>query len=128
MKDMRLGTRSVRAIAKLMLGALLLVQAVHLAQACVVAVDRPAMAFAASDHCKTHSTQHEVPPNACLSQCLQGDQSSPAYEIALPPPANVVLLTLPAATDASSPSKLCAPEPIGNRDPPPVIRFCSLLL
>ncbi len=123
-----LRTWSIRVIARLMMGALLLVQGIHFVQACVVAIDQPTMAFAASGECQMQGSHGPVSPNACLSQCLQGDQSSPAYQIALLAAANVAVLSLPLPINTSSPLKPCLAESIGNRDPPPLIRFCSLLL
>jgi hypothetical protein len=90
---MRFSIHLIRWIARLVLAALLLAQGIHFAQACVADADRPAMAFG-SDHCKQQS-QQTPSPNACLSQCLQADQSFSAHQAELPAAPNVVAFVLP---------------------------------
>jgi hypothetical protein len=118
-------------LARLMLGVLLLVQAIHLAQACLVPFDRPAMAFAQGEPCKMPmGAVHDNPitPNACLSQCLQGDQSSGGYELALPSLSDAVIFIVPLSRDAQFGRGFPTTESNAKHDPPPLVRFCSLLL
>jgi hypothetical protein len=122
-------TRSIKTCARLMLAVLLLVQGIHFAKACILPSDAPAMAFTTGEPCKMPmgDEQDPITPNACLSQCLQGDQSSGACEFAVPPASNIAL-TLPASIDAGCAPRFTVSESIGNRSTPPLIRFCSLQL
>ena len=125
---MRSSIHRVRWVARLALAALLVAQGIHFAQACVVNADRPAMAFGA-DHCKTQNQQTPISPNACLSQCLQADQSSSIYHADVPGAPNLAALVLPIE---------CIQQPVGrvftstriilDRGPSPAFRFCSLQL
>jgi hypothetical protein len=126
---MRFSTLLIRSVARLVLAALVLGQGIHFAEACVLNVDRPAMAFTAGDHCKVHGQQAPISPNACLSQCLQAGQSSPAYPADIPAAPYVAALVLPVE---------CIQQPIlgvftstqtrVDSSPPVAFRFCSLQL
>ena len=128
MLTMLLRTRLVKSIARLMLAALLLVQGIYVAQACVFNADRPTLAFAQADHCKMQDKHGSVSPNACLSQCLQADQSSAAHPADIPPAPGSVLLVLPLLSDGAMAKGFSKIDPINDTGPPPLRRFCSLLL
>jgi len=124
---MRFPTHLLRWVARLVIAALLLAQGIHFAQACVADANAPVMAFG-SDHCKKQGQQSSS-PNACLSQCLQGDQSSSAYQAELPAAPNVVALVLPI--DCLQPSVLrvsSSTQSLFDSSPPLAFKFCSLQL
>ena len=126
---MRFSIQLVRSIARLVLAALLLGQGVHFAQACLLNADRPAMAFTAGDQCKMHERQAPVSPNACLSQCLQGDQSSGAYQTDVPAAPNVVALVLPIEFVQQAVLRVfTSTQAIFDSSPPLAYKFCSLQL
>ena len=124
---MHFSIHRIRWVARLVLAALLLAQGIHFAQACVVDADRPAMAFGA-DHCKAQQ-QTPISPNACLSQCLQADQSSSAYHADVPAAPNVAALVLPIeCIQQPVPGVFTSTRIILDRSPSPAFRFCSLQL
>ena len=111
-----------------MVVALLLVQGIHSAQACFADAHRPAMAFQ-SGHCGTAGDGGNINPNACLTQCLQSDQSNSSHQLEIPSAALVGVLVLPAITT------VCPPAPSRHSvlgavetGPPSSIRFGSFLL
>ena len=117
----------IRRVARLVLTALLLAQGIHFAQACVADVDRPAMAFS-SDHCQQQG-QQTPSPNACLSQCLQADQSFSAHQAELPAAPNVVALVLPVeCIQQSVVGVSTSTQIIFDSSPPLAFKFCSLQL
>jgi hypothetical protein len=87
------------------------------------------MAFDAGDQCKMHERQAPVSPNACLSQCLQGDQSSAAYQADVPAAPNVVALVLPIeSVQQAVPRIFTSTRGIFHLSPPLAYKFCSLQL
>ena len=128
MLTMLLRTRLIKSIARLMLATLLLVQGIHIVQACVFNADRPTLAFAQADHCKMQDKHGSVSPNACLSQCLQADQSSAAHPADIPPGPSTVLLVLAIPSDDAMVKGFSKIDPTNDTGPPPLARFCSLLL
>ena len=110
------------------LAVLMLAQLINVAQACLLEVARPAMAFAGAP-CEMGDPQRTMLPNACLAQCLQADQSTTADHTALPLVPNVAALIAPepcvsARLRGLVSSLVCH----GGTGPPPSIRFCSMLL
>jgi hypothetical protein len=106
---------------------MLLMQGVQFAQACLADIHHPVMAFKGG-HCGTPGQGH-ANPNACLTQCLQSDQSNSNHQLEIPSAPLVGVLVLPAITT------VCPPAPSGHSvvgavetGPPPSIRFCSFLL
>ena|SRR5215468_62559 len=124
---MRLSATRLRFVAKMLLLGLLSVQGVHAAQACFADAHRPAMAFK-HGHCGTPSQGH-VSPNACLTQCLQSDQSNSSYQVEVPSAPLAGAVVLPAITTVCSPAPLRY-SVLGavETGPPHSIRFCSFLL
>ena len=126
---MLLRRRLIRSVDQLMLVVLLLVQGVHFAQACVLNADRPKMAFGEADHCKMHNNSGPVSPNACLTQCLQTDQSSATQPVSIPSAVNAVLFILPELPPSHAlPIAGLSVDLCEDSTPPPILRFCSLLL
>ena len=125
---MRIYEPCLRLVARLMILALLLVQGVHSAQACLAVTNRPAMAFNGG-HCKTGGHDDKINPNACLTQCLQSDQSNSSHQVHIPSAPLTSVLILPAVETACPPAtprrSVLGAVATG---PPPSIRFCSFLL
>ena len=124
----RISRSRLRFAARLMVLALLLVQGIHSAQACFADAHGPAMAFKGG-HCGTAGAADKINPNACLTQCLQSDQSNSSHQVEIPSAPLAGVLVLPAITT------VCPPAPSGRSvlgavetGPPPSIRFCSFLL
>src|SRR5690242_1832568 len=125
---MRLSIESTRWIARWVLGILLLAQGIYVAQACVDDFARPTMAFGAKPCAMNHDEQAPL-PNACLSQCLQADQTAGGALADVPAPANPPALILPTAFVATpfiagALSSRC----ISDSGPPLLIKHCSLRL
>jgi hypothetical protein len=120
--------RSIKQLCRLILAALFLMQGIHLAQACLVTASGPAMAFSQGDHCAMQGKHGSVSPNACLSQCLQGDQSVSAQPMAVPPAATTIMAVLSMASDAAIVDRFSLLECFDSRSPPPLIRFCTFRL
>lgn len=126
---MRFTAHWIRSLARLVLAALLLAQGIQFAQACVMNAHRPALAFAAGDHCNVPGKQAPIVPNACLNQCLQADQSSAAHHVGIPGAPDVVVFVLPVECVQSSVlGVVTRTQFIGDSSPPPALRFCSLQL
>jgi hypothetical protein len=109
----------LRHTARLLAAALLFAQALTVAQACVEADARPAMAFEESD------CHRPANPNDCLQQCTAGDQSSSYAQVVVAGMPGLAVLTVPVARDHGT-----RPDPTvlflaHSPDPPTSIRFCS---
>jgi hypothetical protein len=119
----------MRSVARLVLAAVLLMQAIHVARACVVHADRPAIAFSVQDHCKPQGKQAPLPANACLTQCLQADQTSTASHVPVPAAPDVLALVLPFDCIVQPvPGAYTSAQTIVGNSPPLALRFCSLQL
>ena len=125
---MRITAQWARHVARVVLSTLLLAQAIGIAQACLPDANKPAMAFAGSP-CKMNGDHQPMSPNACLSQCLQADQSPTAHHPGIPSLSEPTVLIAPRALfDRSSAHLFVRSECFTDSAPPPPIRFCSLLL
>lgn len=113
--------RLLRHTARLLAAAMLFAQALTVAQACVEADARPAMAFEESD------CHRPANPNNCLQQCTAGDQSSAYVQVAIAGMPAMAVLSVPAASDPGTrPTMVVAVDFLAHPpDPPPSIRFCS---
>lgn len=98
------------------------VQFMGVAQACADLEFKASMVLQSQD-CHKPSN-----PNHCLQQCTAADQSSAVVQIALPGAMEVAVLQLPKLPPAGG-SRIYAESDIPKaHDPPPILRFCSLLL
>ncbi len=125
---MRISRHGLRVFSRLVLLVLLSAQGIHAAQACFADAKRPTMAFSGG-HCGTPGQSGHVDPNACLSQCLQSDQSSSGHQVELPGPMLATVLVLPSEPSVHVSSVLWhAAQRVLETGPPAPIRFCSFLL
>lgn len=136
---MTLTQRTMKWLARLMLGLVLFGQGVVAANACVTPDASAVHAFSsatmeamaddmAMDSCHEHEDQ--IPnANACLSHCTQSDQiNADQHLAALAAPVSVAELVLPQPQALSVSFPKARFEPLAfNSDPPIPIRFCTFL-
>jgi hypothetical protein len=114
--------RQSRRLARVLIALAAFVQFMGVVQACADLEFKVSMAFQSQD-CHKPSN-----PNHCLQQCTAADQSSAVVQIALPSAMEVCVLQLPEPLSAGG-SRMYAESDIPKaHDPPPILRFCSLLL
>ncbi len=128
--------RTMKWLARLMLGLVLFGQGVVAANACVTPDASAVHAFSsatvadgmAMDSCHEHEDQ--LPnANACLSHCTQSDQiSADQHVVTLAAPVSVAVLVLPPPETLATSLPKARFEPLAfNSDPPISIRFCTFL-
>lgn len=117
-----LSQKRSKYLARALIAVAAFVQFMGVVQACADLEFKASMALQSQD-CHKPSN-----PNHCLQQCTAADQSSAVVQIALPGAMEVSVLQLPEPVPAGS-SRIYAGNDIPKaHDPPPILRFCSLLL
>ena len=120
------GSRTRRAICRLIAAAMLFAQAIGVAQACAEVTRSPTMAFADANH--QGGCNKTVNQNACLQQYIAGDQSSAQVQVAVAAMPPIAVLTVPIARDRGACPAVTLGSFAHSPDPPPSIRFCSFQL
>ena len=128
-------TRRRRALCiGLVMFCLLFQQLAMAAYACTVPSTGTVMTGACADMAMASSTHHATPTHAadprCAEHCADHTSATPDARVPMVPP-----LLLPAdwpvltATLMDRPARVALPDPSLLRpDPPPSLRFCSLLI
>lgn len=117
------GSRTRRAICRLLTAGMFFAQAIGIANACIEAAPSPTMAFTQTDH--DGDCGKNVNRNACLQQCTAGDQSSAHFQAAVATMPDMAVLTVPVAADRRTCPAVTLVSFPHSHDPPPSIRFCS---
>lgn len=127
--------RTMKWLARLMLGLVLFGQGVVAANACVTPDASAVHAFSsaamaddmAMDSCHEHEDQMPN-ANACLSHCTQSDQIADQHVVSLAAPVSVAVQVLPQPEALATSFPKARFEPLAfNSDPPIPIRFCTFL-
>jgi hypothetical protein len=117
--------RKTRSLTGLVILMLLFAQSLFAALPCQVPDRNPAMAF---DDMAGMDCAQKGNPNACLQQCVGGDQSASHVQFAVAPMPLLAALILPVADPQVIPPSFTVAHSVHSPDPPPSIRFCSLQL